>query len=82
MSMMYSMQCLYMAMYWAMQCFTEVEQGKLPTASAVVGDIVEIARHLDENIPVEWREEKLELADYKQLKKQIFCPYYSRESCY
>ena len=46
--------------------------GKLPTASAVVGDIVEIARHLDENIPVEWREEKLELADYKQLKNRYF----------
>ena len=46
--------------------------GELPTASAVVGDIVEIARHLDENIPVEWREEKLELADYKQLKNRYF----------
>ncbi len=46
--------------------------GKLPTASAVVGDIVEIARHLDENIPVEWREEKLELVDYRQLKNKYF----------
>lgn len=35
--------------------------GKLPTASAVVADIVEIAKHLDENIPVEWRKEKLSL---------------------
>lgn len=46
--------------------------GKLPTASAVVADIVEIAKHLDENIPVEWREEKLELADYRQLKNKYF----------
>ena len=48
--------------------------GKLPTASAVVADIVEIAKHLDENIPVEWRKEKLELADYRQIKnKYFFC---------
>ena len=46
--------------------------GKLPTASAVVADIVEIAKHLDENIPVEWRKEKLELADYRQLKNKYF----------
>ena len=46
--------------------------GKLPPASAVVADIVEIAKHLDENIPVEWREEKLELADYRQLKNKNF----------
>lgn len=46
--------------------------GKLPTASAVVADIIEIAKHLDENIPVEWRGEKLELADYRQLKNKYF----------
>lgn len=46
--------------------------GKLPTASAVVADIVEIAKHLDENIPVEWRKEKLELADYRQFKNKYF----------
>ena len=37
--------------------------GKLPTASAVVGDIVKIAKHIDKNVPIEWREEKLQLAD-------------------
>ncbi|MQN02407.1 MAG: homoserine dehydrogenase [bacterium LCO1.1] len=37
--------------------------GKLPTASAVVGDIVRMAKHLNKNIPIEWGEEKLELAD-------------------
>ncbi|MCI6648466.1 MAG: homoserine dehydrogenase [Lachnospiraceae bacterium] len=37
--------------------------GKLPTASAVVGDMVKIAKHLDKNVPIEWKEEKLELAD-------------------
>ena len=37
--------------------------GKLPTASAVVGDIVEMARHAKENVFFEWEEEKLTLAD-------------------
>ncbi len=40
--------------------------GKLPTASAVVGDVVEIAKHKGINIPVEWNPEKIELADYTE----------------
>ena len=40
--------------------------GKLPTASAVVADVVEMAKHLDQNIPVEWSKEELPLADYKK----------------
>jgi len=36
--------------------------GKLPTASAVVADIMEEAKHLDENVPLGWTEEKLEIA--------------------
>lgn len=35
--------------------------GKLPTASAVVADVVEMAKNLDKNIPVEWSSKKLEL---------------------
>ena len=46
--------------------------GSLPTASAVVGDIVEMARHKDENIPLEWRPEKLELADASVVKSAFF----------
>lgn len=46
--------------------------GKLPTASAVVADIVDIVRHKDSNIPVEWNPQKLELTDYKQLKGRYF----------
>lgn len=46
--------------------------GKLPTASAVVADVVDIAKHLNEHIPVEWSEEKLPLADYRQLKSRYF----------
>lgn len=37
--------------------------GKLPTASAVVGDIVEAARNLGKNIPVKWDMEKAALSD-------------------
>ena len=37
--------------------------GKLPTASAVVGDIVEEARNLDRNLGVMWSSEKLTLED-------------------
>lgn len=37
--------------------------GKLPTASAVVGDMVAIAKHIDKNIYLEWSKEKLVLAN-------------------
>lgn len=46
--------------------------GKLPTASAVVADIVEMAKHLDQNIPVEWSSKKLELVDYKKSVNRFF----------
>lgn len=46
--------------------------GKLPTASAVVADIVEMAKHMDMNIPVEWSSKKLELVDYKKSSNQFF----------
>lgn len=46
--------------------------GKLPTASAVVADIVEMAKHLDMNIPVEWSSKKLELVDYKKSVNRFF----------
>lgn len=46
--------------------------GKLPTASAVVADIVEIAKHIDINIAVEWSSKKIELVDYKKLENCYF----------
>ncbi len=46
--------------------------GKLPTASAVVADVVEMAKNLDKNIPVEWSSKKLELVDYKKSSNQFF----------
>lgn len=46
--------------------------GKLPTASAVVSDVVDMARHLDVNIAVEWSSKKLELVDYRKLESRYF----------
>ena len=46
--------------------------GKLPTASAVVADVVEMAKNLDKNIPIEWSSQKLELVDYKEWENRFF----------
>ena len=46
--------------------------GKLPTASAVVADVVEMAKNLDKNIPVEWSSKKLELVDYRSAENRFF----------
>lgn len=46
--------------------------GKLPTASAVVSDVVDMAKHLDVNIAVEWSSKKLELVDYKNSRNRYF----------
>ena len=46
--------------------------GKLPTASAVVGDLVAMAKHINKNIYLEWSEEKLELANPSQQSYRFF----------
>ena len=46
--------------------------GKLPTASAVVGDIVELAKNVNTNLPIEWKAEKLTLADPLQQRYAFF----------
>jgi len=46
--------------------------GKLPTASAVVADIVDIAKHLNKNIHVEWSGAKKELLDYRKSVNKFF----------
>ena len=46
--------------------------GKLPTASAVVADIVDIAKHLNHNILIDWSSKKLELVDYKKAENVFF----------
>lgn len=46
--------------------------GKLPTASAVVADMVEIAKHLNINIHVDWSSRKMSLADYRSASNRFF----------
>lgn len=45
--------------------------GKLPTASAVAGDVVEAARKLGQNEPVAWDAKKQELSDIKTASRQF-----------
>ncbi len=46
--------------------------GKLPTASAVVADIVDEAKHLHRNIMSFWSSSKLQLTDISNSRKQFF----------
>jgi homoserine dehydrogenase len=46
--------------------------GKLPTASAVVADVVDAAKHLQRNIMTFWSSKKLELTDIKNASRRFF----------
>ena len=46
--------------------------GKLPTASAVVGDIVEAAKNLDRSMMCMWDADKLQLEEKSEMKKKFF----------
>lgn len=46
--------------------------GKLPTASAVVADVVDEAKHLHRNIMTMWKSEKLELLPISDTSKKYF----------
>jgi homoserine dehydrogenase len=46
--------------------------GKLPTASAVVGDIVEAAKNPNRSMMAIWEEEKLQLEDKADTVKRYF----------
>ena len=46
--------------------------GKLPTASAVVGDIVEAAKNLNRSMMATWDAEKLVLEEKSDMKKKFF----------
>lgn len=46
--------------------------GKLPTASAVVADVVDEAKHLNRNIMMHWSSKKLELMDISRVKGRFF----------
>lgn len=46
--------------------------GKLPTASAVVADVVDIAKNLDRNIMTNWSSKTLELMNISQVEGRFF----------
>ena len=46
--------------------------GSLPTASAVVGDVVDAARHLHETVNKIWSEEKAELIPHEKAQSSFF----------
>lgn len=46
--------------------------GKLPTASAVVADMIEMAKNLHTHIPIEWNPKKMELVDFKDFDFRFF----------
>lgn len=46
--------------------------GKLPTASAVVADVVDAAKHIKTNIMTLWSSKKLNLDDIKNSEKRFF----------
>ncbi|MCU0079234.1 homoserine dehydrogenase [Extibacter muris] len=46
--------------------------GKLPTASAVVADVVDAAKHLSRNIMTMWKQDKLKLEDKADAKRRFF----------
>ena len=46
--------------------------GKLPTASAVVADVVDMVKHQNTNIYIDWKSEKIELLDYKDNVNTFF----------
>lgn len=46
--------------------------GKLPTASAVVADIVDMVKHNDVNVFIDWSSEKMDLVDYQETINTFF----------
>ena len=47
--------------------------GKLPTASAVVADVVDAAKHLHRSIMTFWSSQKMELADISNAERRFLC---------
>lgn len=46
--------------------------GKLPTASAVVADVIDAAKHMGNNVMQGWSSTKLELGDIRDLESRFF----------
>ncbi len=46
--------------------------GKLPTASAVVADVVAAVKHQGDHVPITWSSEKLEISSVKEMETRFF----------
>ena len=46
--------------------------GKLPTASAVVSDVIDCARHIGKTVMCLWEDEDVKLADIGQVSRRFF----------
>ena len=46
--------------------------GKLPTASAVVSDVVDAVKHMGKNITIDWKEDKKQLVGLESVKSRFF----------
>ncbi len=46
--------------------------GKLPTASAVVSDVVDAVRHINTSVGMIWEAEKLDIEDFSKSRKRFF----------
>lgn len=46
--------------------------GKLPTASAVVADVVDMVKHTHVNIYINWKQEKIRLVDFGESRNRFF----------
>jgi homoserine dehydrogenase len=46
--------------------------GKLPTASAVVADIIDIACNIDRNIAIKWTDDKMSLNSFEEMTNDFF----------
>ena len=53
--------------------------GKLPTASAVVSDMIDCARHLGKTFPCRWEAEELHLSSLEDSRKRFFVRIESEE---
>lgn len=54
--------------------------GKLPTASAVVADVVDMVKHTHVNIYINWKQEKIRLVDFGESRNRFFVRTTSRRA--
>ena len=46
--------------------------GKLPTASAVVGDVIDASKHIGTNIICKWTEDPMDVLDFDRIRHRFF----------